>query len=468
MDALDLDLTVQLRGNVSLERLVRFVAAQAPQNEADWLEWKVGVDLRGPAGQLAVAKQVIGFANRDPDRATRNCGGCAYVVLGVEPGNLAGQESIDPADLVAGLGRYIGESGPAWSPQWVVVDGVEVLVITVEPPAKGDSIHVLRKEGPSARAGTPYVRRPGRSDPASPDDMEMLQARLLDRITAARSLSVDVEVENAPLPWLDTSAEAAKTWLHALRSRSLASFDRQRRSADTPTEPRSGLVSPPSGMSEIAKAVSAAALFKEEPETRSADEFRSEVEAHLEDCKEVLPAIARSLFVEDRLAVLVLRLVNPSERNLPGVMLEVVISGEVSSFKDAPERPPWPKQPRPWGPIRRPLLEGIGELDQYRDPSRSMAHPALPSAIPSIGRPRPSFNSNNHGSTTIRYDPIDIRPGYAVRLVGVPLLVEEAGTSLIAQWHATSTGWDGVASGDLSIPLGEPSDLSALLARDTH
>ena len=64
-----------------MKDLVRYVLAANTKNETDWLEWKVGVDLSKPEGRFDVAKQVLGFANRDPNRAALNAGGCAYVVL---------------------------------------------------------------------------------------------------------------------------------------------------------------------------------------------------------------------------------------------------------------------------------------------------------------------------------------------------------------------------------------------------
>lgn len=105
-DPLNLDVTRPLRGVNDLAALVRYVLATNAKNETTWLEWKRMLDLTTSQHRFDVAKQILGFSNREPDRAAAYAGGCAYVVIGAEPSNLAGQDSIDPADLEAGLRRY--------------------------------------------------------------------------------------------------------------------------------------------------------------------------------------------------------------------------------------------------------------------------------------------------------------------------------------------------------------------------
>lgn len=115
---LGLDITRVLRGVVDLAGLVRYIVATNPKNETDWLEWKGPLDLSTADHRFSVSKQILGFSNRDPDRSAAHAGGCAYVVLGAEPAHLTGQSPMDPADLEAGLRRYIGVDGPAWTPVW--------------------------------------------------------------------------------------------------------------------------------------------------------------------------------------------------------------------------------------------------------------------------------------------------------------------------------------------------------------
>jgi len=54
----------------------------------------------------ADAKSILGFGNRSPSHATRYAEGCAYLLLGVEPGNLTGTKVHDPADVEQWLPRY--------------------------------------------------------------------------------------------------------------------------------------------------------------------------------------------------------------------------------------------------------------------------------------------------------------------------------------------------------------------------
>lgn len=142
----EVDITAPFRGIPRLVALVRYVLATSAPNEADWIEWKVGLDLAKPAGRFAVARQIIGFANRHPSRAALHAGGCSYLVVGAEPGNLAGWAPMDHAKVEQAIRPYVGDDGPLWQPYTVQVDGVDVLVLSVEPPALGDPIHTLRKE----------------------------------------------------------------------------------------------------------------------------------------------------------------------------------------------------------------------------------------------------------------------------------------------------------------------------------
>ncbi len=51
---------------------------------------------------------------------------------GVEPGNLAGVDPIDPETLVGKIRACVGDA-IRWTPEYVTVDGVEVLVVISAP-----------------------------------------------------------------------------------------------------------------------------------------------------------------------------------------------------------------------------------------------------------------------------------------------------------------------------------------------
>jgi hypothetical protein len=58
--------------------------------ETHWLEWKGPLNIGKAEGQFAIAKAILGFANREPARAASVCEGTAYMIVGAEPGSSPG------------------------------------------------------------------------------------------------------------------------------------------------------------------------------------------------------------------------------------------------------------------------------------------------------------------------------------------------------------------------------------------
>src|SRR5689334_387294 len=102
------DPAIPVRGLPGIERLVAHVVGTDAHGETEWLEWKSTLDLGAAVGRFTVAKAVLGFSNRDPERAAKWVGGCAYVVLGATPAGVVGQTSIDPAEVGSALRPYLG------------------------------------------------------------------------------------------------------------------------------------------------------------------------------------------------------------------------------------------------------------------------------------------------------------------------------------------------------------------------
>lgn len=72
----DIDTTRALRTDDELLRLVAAIHGSRPEaQETNWLECKSTLDLSVAAGKFAVAKAVLGFANRSVDDARPHCGG---------------------------------------------------------------------------------------------------------------------------------------------------------------------------------------------------------------------------------------------------------------------------------------------------------------------------------------------------------------------------------------------------------
>jgi hypothetical protein len=450
-----LDLSRPVRGLRDLERLVGHVLAANPKSETDWLEWKVSLDLGAPNGRFSVSKQILGFGNRHPERAQLNAGGCSYVVLGAEPGNLAGQAPIDPADLEAALGPYVGQEGPVWTPIWVSVNGIEVLVILVEPPSWGDRIHTLKKGYENFRPGHVFIRRSGATHAADAAEIKMLETRLLTR--PSDPLSIELLVVGEPPLTLDFSDEAVQEWLNAERERLLepllADEERQRsRRAKTKGISGDPLGANLEGAGLAASRVAAigqladtlGAIGTTQPEKRTPEEYQDSVEAYLAQCQRVLAEAVLGRIVDNDAALLGLAVRNPSDRNLPSVKVEVEFNGPVLSFDEDPEVAGLPAPPREWGP---------------RQVAADFYLPSLaPPTIPTPSYPALGFTTRNHGSTTISYTPTDVRPRETVELDAVRLVIRASvGDTLVGNWTATSTAFDGVATGSVRVPLGTPA-----------
>ena len=180
-----IDARVPLRSPLELAGLVSAVVAASPNDETDWLEWKSSLELAQKEAHVAIARHILGMANRRVADALRQAGGCGYIVIGAEPGSVSGVTEVDPADLSQAIQVYLGSAGPSWSASYISAAWASVLVITVEPPAAGDRIRTLQREFQSYLAGAVFVRRQGRTAPALPGDVMALEDRFAEPLLAA-------------------------------------------------------------------------------------------------------------------------------------------------------------------------------------------------------------------------------------------------------------------------------------------
>jgi hypothetical protein len=183
-----IDLTRELRTPNALAQLVYAVAKASPNDELDWIEWKSSYDLTDRPTQGTIARHILGMANRRPEQARLHAEGCGYLVIGAEPGKVTGVAELDPADLSQAIRPYLGAEGPVWTPGYIPLTRVSVLVVVVNAPRSGDRIFALEKqftartpEGQSKTylAGTIFVRHHGKTEQADPGDIRALEARLL-------------------------------------------------------------------------------------------------------------------------------------------------------------------------------------------------------------------------------------------------------------------------------------------------
>jgi hypothetical protein len=142
---LRIDISGALSTHEERAALVRAVVVAQPEDELDWVEWKIAGDLgKGPT-QGTNARHVLGMANRLPDRAALHAGGFGYLIMGAQPGSAPGISRVDPAALGQGVQSWLGTEGPAWWPHYDEEQGAAVLVVTVAPPQPGQRIFTLGK-----------------------------------------------------------------------------------------------------------------------------------------------------------------------------------------------------------------------------------------------------------------------------------------------------------------------------------
>ena len=256
------------------------------------MEWKSSLDLSSKEGRFSIARAVLGFANRDVKVAGRAFEGVAYVVVGAEVGAVPGVKVIDHADLEQGIRTYL--DGPRWAPHYVQVDGKHVLVVVVEAPRRGDTIHTLLKEFTPddksessgekskkrtvSRPGTIYHRGTARTEQAVPAEIEMLVQRAVDGFRDP-ALELDVSMSASRLVRLDTRPAALTEWLeqHEQSVRAHSGQPRPPRPA-TPRSPSRGR-GPLSGMLDRSPSLrlGPGAVFREE----DAKAFESELSEYL-------------------------------------------------------------------------------------------------------------------------------------------------------------------------------------------
>jgi hypothetical protein len=160
---IDLDVSRAIQRPSERVDLVRAVVAAHPSDESEWIEWKTQLDLTKAEGRFHAARHVLGFANRTPHEAVRFVHGHGFLLIGAEPGNLVGASRRDPAQLEDWLRPYLGQDGPIWDAHYVDVDDVEVLLIDIAPPSRGDPIHTVRKAFNQWHEGYIFVRHKGKN-----------------------------------------------------------------------------------------------------------------------------------------------------------------------------------------------------------------------------------------------------------------------------------------------------------------
>jgi hypothetical protein len=402
--------------------------------------------------QVEIARFALASANRLPDRAAQTADGYAYMLLGVEPQNLCGVARVDNADLENGIGAYTGRDGPHWSPEYVEIDGVDVLLVTIAPPKAGDRIYSLAKDFDRYRNGDVFVRASGRTDRATRAELRQLEERLLSG-HARPQLDVDVVLADpsfAVAP-IDLSEASMEEWIE-LERRHLE------RPEPTPAKPVSAASDAPrltglaAQFAALRKPISA---FEPRvvPEDRKPEDYDTAVNEYLDAVRAGMRGLARLRAVLAGLSVLRLVLENRTADNYEEVAVELHLPGDVRAYESHHEAEVevqgLPSRPRRWGP--RTIKPHSLTL-----PDMTSIHRAARFHTPTI---------RNDGSATITYPVLHLRPE-AIRPLDRIFLVAMAGPGEIAgTWQATSKSVSGVARGNLTVPMGEPISLRELFMR---
>ncbi|NJC73019.1 hypothetical protein HC031_25360 [Planosporangium thailandense] len=452
---LQIDTSEPLLRPSQLSALVCAVRDADPHDEHRWIEWKSSLDLTTPAGQGHIVKHVLGLANRDPTGASRWAGGYGYLLVGVEPGAVNGVTSVDPEVLVGQVRAFVG-STVQWTPELVSVDGAQVLVVIVDPPRPGDPIHCLRKQLDKFPPGTIFVRHTGRTDPHTPGDLEMLQARLLERTP---SLQLTVAPVSQTIETTPDIIGAADKWVKQRRPELLAA-----RHQPTSHPPTLGDIRFP-----VRSALNAFPP-KVRPDTRTEEQYADQVEKFLTKAKGTL--VDRGIWdlYRHSAALLQMRVSNPTDLGYTAVRLVVHIPGRVKGYSDAmvevaqDDRPNFPRPPKPLG---TPTVTDNELLARLASGYGSLVPPV---SFPDLGRslgPGPGYTVRDSGSVDIEYREFELRPGEIMTLDSVPLLVrEDPGVTLTATWHATAAGVRGRLTGEFDLVIAESTFDLANLNRD--
>lgn len=336
-----IDMTRALRTDDELLRLVTAIHGSRPEvQETNWLEWKSSLDLNTPAGKFAVAKAVLGFANRSVDDARLNCGGVAYMVVGVEPGAVVGIPAIDHADLTPGIKTYA--ETPRFTPRTIQFSGVEVLVVVVEPPEPGNPLHTLQKQYDKFHAGMVFHRGSARTAPAGPKEVEMLGRRLVQGMQLPE-LDLTLGCAAEPLTRLSADREQRVDWLRRHEGY-------VRAHGRKPPEPP-----PPSSTASGATlmqwtGLDSMKLFGRYASPEDAEEFDRRVADYLAKMRgRLLDHVLREIVNDDDANTVHFRVRNHTDDPVSGVQLKVRIDKSgvlVRTYspvvKDLPPIPKWP------------------------------------------------------------------------------------------------------------------------------
>lgn len=428
--ALPIDISRAARSLAARRALIEAVRdAPASEQETHWLEWKGQLDLTARATHAVLAKAVLGFANRDPDRAQLTMGGTAYLLVGVAPDTFPGVQPVDMARLEPQVVRYAG-TGPQWSGDYVEVDGKTVLVLVVDAPEWGQDPWPAQKTfqpnlGKGFDAGDLFVRQAARTEKAGPADIEILTRRARGKTQEDDRLQLDLVQDPGPGPGrVDLSDLTIGQYTNKQRGQLLTPMWRREHEE---------------------QGVSSLVTFRVGPrEDRRREDFEAEVGKYIDELREALPPYLSMRSVLHKVGALDLQVVNPTDRPFTEVQVRLrfdTLDVEVIADRDdaSYSAPELPEPPREWG---SPTF--------YRDPYRGLAI----GPIRVFNKWTPDVHRKGKDHLEVVFVPEVVRPHQTTELPRIWLVASADGpTQLEVTWTATGTEARGQASGSLTIRL---------------
>jgi len=396
--------------------------APASEQETNSVEWKGSLDLTTKSALAKIARAVLGFSNRMPDVAARAFGGCAYMLVGVEPGALAGVTPVDAQKLETGLAPYVGPH-VQWRPDYIEVGGRSVLIVTVEPPRWGEPAHPVRKtftDGPEALLvdGAILVRHHASTGAPTAADIDALNRRAARR--GDNPLDVDVVFADAtPLRRADLRPETLDAFVGERREIMLTALKR-----GTP----SGILAFASGLTEY----------------RSEETYRKEVDEYAEALRAALPDVLRARSILHDAGLLQLAVANSTERTFTGVRVELTLPGEIEVCTWEHEVDKDTELPR------SPALFGKGNASVH---GQSWALADIGRFAPV--RPLWTPDADSDGSTTkVVFGDKEVRAEGTQTLPDIWLLLDHnASDEIVVEWQATAREATKRLSGTLTVPV---------------
>ena len=385
-------------------------------------------DLSTKPGAAATSKHLVGFANRDFQHAARHAEGHAYLLIGVEPGNLVGVSEWDSADVQKWLERFAG-SDIRYDLHYVETGGKKVMFLTVDPPRPGDPLFCMQAQsaepgGKTLSEGTIYVRLNGRTEVAKAADI----TRLTERASGGPAeLELELKLDGSalvPLPAEALDEAAKRRWLNQEEHELLDSLP-----------PKSGGGFP--GVSLVT-----AGLL----DCRSPEEFRLEVASYLANAEQHWLGIVTSEHIESVGSTFFATVVNLGADNYEDVVIELTLPFPESWVYVKPDDT---RRFRPRKPAR--FNSGILAPD-FEIASRAV--------MPISARPKVERADDKHA--LVRYPPMHVRPFTSHQTDELSLLVihDLTGKTVPIQWRITASNRSGQVSGTagLAVPGRAPTE----------